>query len=312
MLVTIDTGYVRPETAAVYLRVDGREAAFIEANTAHALPTLLATLEAHGLEPGDVRYVIVTHAHLDHAAGASALLSACPNATLLCHPRAKKNLVDPTRLISSAVRVYGEATFASLYGRLEPIAEQRVRELADGEEVWLGRARMRALHTAGHAKHHLVVHDERHDTVFTGDAFGLVYPALQRDGRFAFPSTSPIDFDAAEALASLERILALAPRSVCLTHFGQYEDLEPIAAQLRRWIHASQAAIEAAVLAGDASAAEASVKTALVAHLEREASLVGLHLGAEERAMLDLDLTLNAQGLAFVVGKRLAPPAAAS
>lgn len=306
MLVTIDTGYVRPLAAAVYLRVEGREAAFVETNTAHALPRLLGALEAHGLSPADVRYVIVTHAHLDHAAGASAVLAACPNATLVCHPRAKRNLVDPTRLVASAVRVYGAQAFDRLYGRLEPIAAERVHELADGEALWLGQARLRCFHTAGHAKHHVVVHDEGHDTVFTGDAFGLVYPALQRAGRFAFPSTSPIDFDAAEALASVDRVLALAPRSVCLTHFGQYEDLDAIAAQVRRWIHLSQDAVEAAVRAGRTEA-EAWLKGTLLAHLEELAGEAGLTLGAEDRELLELDMTLNAQGLAFVVAKRLTP-----
>ena len=306
MLVTIDTEYVRPQAAAVYLRISGREAAFIETNTARALPHLLAALEEHRLDPSDVRYVIVTHAHLDHAAGAFAVLKACPNATLLCHPRAKKNLVDPTRLVASAVKVYGAETFSELYGSIEPIAEARVRELNDGDEVPLGNVRLRFLHTAGHAKHHVVVHDEAHDTVFTGDAFGLVYPGLQRAGRFAFPSTSPIDFDAPEALKSIERILALRPRSVCLTHFGEYEDLEPIAGQLRRWIEVSQAAIDECVAAGRVEA-EASLKATLLDELERAAGKCGLALNAEERAMVELDMTINAQGLAFVVGKRLSP-----
>jgi glyoxylase-like metal-dependent hydrolase (beta-lactamase superfamily II) len=306
MLVTIDTEYVRPQAAAVYLRVDAGEAAFIETNTVHALPRLLEALEEHRLSPDDVRYVIVTHAHLDHASGASAVLAACPNAMLVCHPRAKRNLVDPSRLVASAVRVYGAEAFAALYGTIAPVAEARVREVADGEALALGKASLRFLHTAGHAKHHFVVHDEAHDTVFTGDAFGLVFPALQRAGRFAFPSTSPIDFDAQEAHASIGRILALQTRSVCLTHFGEYEDKERIADQLRRWIDSSQAAVEECVLAGRVEA-ETFLRERLAQQFEHRASEVGLVLGPEEKAILEMDLTLNAQGLAFVVGRRLAP-----
>lgn len=306
MLVTIDTEYLRPQAAAVYLRVEGGEAAFIETNTAHALPKLLDALETHGLSPSDVRYVIVTHAHLDHASGAAAVLSACPQATLVCHPRAKRNLVDPTKLVASAVKVYGAEAFAALYGTIAPVPEARVREVADGEAISLGRATLRFLHTAGHAKHHLVVHDESHDTVFTGDAFGLVYPRLQRAGRFAFPSTSPIDFEAAEALESIDRIIALSTRSVCLTHFGEYEDQERIAGQLRRWIDACQAAIDECVRAGRLEA-QSFLKEALFRQLELMAGEAGLVLGAEERGLLEMDLTVNAQGLAFVVAKQLKP-----
>ena len=86
--ITIDTGYVMPQLAAAYLREEGGEVAFIETNTTHSVPRLLAALAEAGLSTGAVKYVIVTHVHLDHAGGASALMRACPNATLLAHPRA--------------------------------------------------------------------------------------------------------------------------------------------------------------------------------------------------------------------------------
>src|SRR5436305_1331356 len=114
---TIDCD-VLPQFTAAYLRLAGDECAFIEAHTSHALPRLLAALAAHGRKPEEVRYLVVTHAHLDHAAGASAVLAACPNATLLAHPRAAKNLIDPSKLIAGASHVYGEARFAKLYGTI--------------------------------------------------------------------------------------------------------------------------------------------------------------------------------------------------
>ena len=89
----------------------------------------------------------------------------------------------------------------------------------------IGDATLRVCHTRGHANHHFVVHDPARDTVYTGDTFGLVYPRLQRAGRFAYPSTSPTDFDAEAALASVDRVLALGTRSACLTHFGEVADL---------------------------------------------------------------------------------------
>ena len=88
---TIDCNYLdRPRFAAAYLLVDGDEAAFVDNNTNHAVPDLLDALSRTGLSPGQVRYLIVTHVHLDHAGGTSALAAACPNATVLAHPRAAR------------------------------------------------------------------------------------------------------------------------------------------------------------------------------------------------------------------------------
>jgi glyoxylase-like metal-dependent hydrolase (beta-lactamase superfamily II) len=304
--VTIDTEYVMPRVAAAYLRVEQGEAAFIETNTTHAVPKLLAALADAGLAPGDVKYVIVTHAHLDHAGGASALMAACPNATLLCHPRAARNLVDPTKLVASAKRVYGEDNFQKLYGDIKPIPVARVRELADDATVTLGGATLRFFHTAGHAKHHFVVHDEATSAVFTGDAFGLVYPRLQRGGRFAFPSTSPIDFDAAEARKSIDRVLSVKPARVLPTHFGAFDDAAVIGAQMHRYIDLAQAGIDDCVARGQMDC-EAHLKALFVAELERHAKEAGLVFDEQDRALLALDLDLNAQGLAYVVSRRLNP-----
>jgi glyoxylase-like metal-dependent hydrolase (beta-lactamase superfamily II) len=306
-LITIDCDYVMPQLAAAYLRIEGQQAAFIEANTTVALPRLLAALREAGRAPEDVRYVIVTHAHLDHAGGASALMAVCPNATLLCHPRAARNLIDPAKLVASAIRVYGDDDFRRLYGTITPIAAERVRALEDGERVELGDAELRFIHTAGHAKHHFIVHDVKREVVFTGDAFGLVYPQLQRGRRFAFPSTSPIDFDAVEAHRSVDRIVALAPRLVFPTHFGGYAEVAAIASQVRRWVDVSQAAVEVCIAKGQVDC-EAELRSVLDVQLEKEAAAAGLIVSPADRALLEFDFKLNAQGLAVVVSRALNPP----
>src|SRR5580658_8703108 len=138
---TLDADPANPEFVAAYLRVTpSGECAFIETNTAHSLPILLGALDAHGLSRDAVRYVIVTHAHLDHAGGAGAVMAACPKAILLAHPRAARHLTDPAKLIASATSVYGAERFAKLYGVISPIPAARVRALEDGESVPLGDA----------------------------------------------------------------------------------------------------------------------------------------------------------------------------
>jgi glyoxylase-like metal-dependent hydrolase (beta-lactamase superfamily II) len=308
-LVTIDCDYVMPQVAAAYLREEGGEVAFIEANTTHAVPRLLAALEKEGLAPQAVKYLIVTHVHLDHAGGASALMRACPNATLLAHPRAARHLIDPARLVASAQKVYGEEAFEALYGTIEAIDPAKVRSLEDGEHVMLGGARLNFLHTRGHANHHFVVHDELKQVVFTGDAFGLVYPAMQRAKRFAYPSTSPTDFDGPAAIASVKRVVDLKPRAVALTHFGMFEDVPVIAEQLIRWLELSTQLAEQGMQSGDElGALEQRFKWKLDQEFELAASRSGLTLTEADRKLIRFDSELNGQGLAFAAIKQRGGP----
>ena len=293
---TIDADVV-PQFTACYLRVAGDECAFIEAHTAHALPRLLAALASRGKRPEDVRWVVVTHAHLDHAAGASALLAACPNATLVAHPRAAKNLIDPARLIEGATAVYGEARFRELYGTISAIPEKRVRVLGDGESIELGGAKLTAWNTSGHAYHHFIVDDPAVETVYTGDTFGLVYPALQRHGLFAIPSTSPTGFNAEEARKSIDKVLSLGERDVCPTHYDAHEDAPAIAAQVRRFIDRAARWVEEAARTDEPAAAmQERLASLWWAAIAEEAP----RFGVEEKALLALDVELNAQGLAYV------------
>jgi glyoxylase-like metal-dependent hydrolase (beta-lactamase superfamily II) len=301
-LLTIDCEYTAPRFAAAYLRVQDGEAAFVETGTAHAVPRMLAALAAEGLRPEDVRYVIITHVHLDHAGGAAALMAACPRATLLAHPRAARHAIDPSKLVASATQVYGAARFAALYGSVDPIPAERVRALDDGAAAPLGTATLHFHHVRGHANHHFVVHDPAAGTVFTGDAFGLVYPALQRARPFALPSTSPTDFDGPAALTAVDRIVSLATPRVHPTHFGEVTAIAEVAAQLRRWLELSSDLVRAHAGAPQAES-QPAIGEALRARLPDEAAASGLTLDAQDLSLLALDLDLNAQGLAFAASR---------
>lgn len=304
--VTIDCD-LSPQFTAAYLRTAGEECAFIETHTSHAVPKLMKALEAAGRRAEDVRWVVVTHAHLDHAAGASALMRLCPRATLLAHPRAARHLIDPAKLVASATAVYGAERFTQLYGVIEPIAAERVRALDDEAQFELGDATLQVFHTAGHANHHFVVHDPRLDELYTGDSFGLVYPALQQYGRFALASTSPTNFDALEAHKSLTRIVELRPARVCLTHYDAYSDVEQIASQVRAWVDRAEAWVDEAAR-GDESleAMTARLTQAWRTAIADESSRRGLGFSEAAARVLSLDVELNAQGLAFVAAARRA------
>ena len=305
--VTIDCD-VLPRFTAAYLRIAGDECAFIEAHTSHALPKLLAALETAGKKPAQVRYLVVTHAHLDHAAGASAVLAACPNATLVAHPRAAKNLIDPARLIAGATQVYGAERFAKLYGTIDPIPQERVKTLADGESIELGGAKLEALHTAGHAWHHFAVDDPTLSTVYTGDTFGLVYPALQRGLRFALATTSPTGFHAAEARKSVDRILGLYRDAACLTHFDEVRDLAECGRQIHGWIDRSEQWVSEGVASSlTGKELEVAISSKLRAAIAADTSARGLELTAADWELLALDIELNGQGLAYAVEEQRKP-----
>ena len=301
---TIDAEYLGiPELAATFLIVDGDRAAFVENNTAHAVPRMLEALARQGLRPEQVEWAIVTHAHLDHAAGSSALLEACPNATLLCHPRAAKHLADPQKLIASATKVYGgPERFRKLYGDILPIPSERIRAMEDGATVGLGARTLRFFHTRGHANHHLCVHDSGSNGIFTGDAFGLTYPRLQGGGRFSFPTTSPTDYLPAEASAVVRQIAELNPDSVYLTHFGAFCDVGEIAGQLLEGLEVSARLYDEAMGSGLRGDPLVSLcRTRLDAWFREQLRVRGL--GDDEGAWkwLELDRDLNAQGIAWAV-----------
>jgi glyoxylase-like metal-dependent hydrolase (beta-lactamase superfamily II) len=304
---TIDCDYIRPNFAAAYLLREGNRAAFIDNNTAHSVPLLLKALENSGLTPEQVDYVIITHVHLDHAGGSSALMKACPNAKLLAHPRAVPHVVDPRRLIAGARAVYGDEAFEKLYGVIEPIAAERVRAVNDGEAIIWGAKMLRFFHTRGHANHHMCIEvSERGESiVFTGDAFGLAYPDLQKSGLFMFPSTSPTDFDAEEARKSIDAIVATGAKAAYPTHFGRVMDLRGARNQLLWWIDFSEKLLNEAQhseLADEklAEFCEGRIRT----EMSRVLALKEMALSGDTASLLKLDLELNAAGLAHVATKR--------
>lgn len=305
-VTTIDSGYMGNERhTAAYLVRAGPRAMFVETNTKHAVPRLLAALEGQGLGPEAVQYVVITHVHLDHAGGAPALMQACPNATLLVHPRAARHMVDPSRLVASSKQVYGEETFARIYGDIQPVPQERVRIMDDGERLDFNDRELTFIYTRGHANHHFVVYDSGSNGVFTGDAFGIVYPALQSGGLLAFPSATPTDFDAEEAKRSLDAIVDTGAERVFLTHYGSHRDVSAIAARLRAQLEAYGAIVDelyALDVEDDAldPVAEARVRT-LFEELLRGSPFED---DAEVRAFIEADVDLNGQGLAFAAKKR--------
>ncbi len=304
---TIDTHFLgRAELAAAYLLVEGDRAAFVDNNTNAAVPRLLAALEDHELTPEQVEYLIITHVHLDHAGGTSALARACPEAKVVAHPRAAPHVIDPSKLVASASAVYGQAEFDRVYGTIEPVDEHRVKVMDDEQVLHLGARELRFLHTRGHANHHFCIADERSGSILAGDAFGLVYPGLQAEGTFAFPSTSPTDFEPELAREAVDRLVAETPECIYVTHFGAVTDIQVAADQLRRHLDFAER------LRDEAEASDRPDEE-LEGYCRARLSdyFAGLldgrgRLGGQSQtwSQLQLDMDLNAQGIAFAANKR--------
>ena len=236
----IDADYLRPGFAGIYLMVEAGQVAVIETGCNASLPRVLSFLDSLGIDVRNVDYVIPTHVHLDHAGGAGAMMRAFPAARLVVHPRGARHMADPSKLVAGAIAVYGAERVRELYGEILPIDAARIIEAADGQTLDLAGRQLLCLDVPGHARHHIVIVDEKTGHIFTGDTFGLSYAELETDGRqFLFPTITPVQLDPPALHASMTRLLSYKPQAMYLTHYGKLRDIEKNAEDLRRRFDAS-------------------------------------------------------------------------
>ena len=295
-ITAIDTDYVRPRLDASHLIVEGGRAAFVDTGTSLAVPRLLAVLEAQGVAPESVDWVFLTHIHLDHAGGAGALLEHLPNARAVVHPRGARHLAEPAQLIAATCAVYGDALYDSLYGEIRPIATERLVVTEDGTRLDLAGRPFRFLHTPGHALHHHVIHDEAVGVVYSGDTFGISYREFDVAGRaFILPTTTPTQFDPDQLRVSIDRILALAPRAVFLTHYSRVTEVERLGADLHAGVSAF---VDMAHLHGRDPERVRRLEDAMYAWLSSGLDRHGYDGDqALRKTLLGPDIELNVQGL---------------
>ncbi|MGE5154531.1 MAG: MBL fold metallo-hydrolase [Bdellovibrio bacteriovorus] len=301
----IETGLYRPGLAACYLVRSGDRLAFVDTGTARTVPTLLAVIADLGLSPEHVDYVIPTHVHLDHGGGSGDLMAACPRARLVVHPKGAPHLIDPARLISGATAVYGEEGFARDFGGLTPVPEDRITLASDGMEIDLKGRRLTFIDTPGHANHHGCIYDPQTRGCFTGDTFGISYREFDTEhGPWIFAPTTPVAFDPDAWLASLDRLMALDPSAMYLTHYGRVDAPETLVEPLRRSIR-DQAALALVEEGRDDPERPARLRSAVTAHLVASARAHGVPLSDAAIAhLLAVDTDLNAQGLAVWLKRR--------
>ncbi|EXJ13458.1 MBL fold metallo-hydrolase [Imhoffiella purpurea] len=301
----IETGLYRHGLAACYLVRSEERLAFIDTGTDNSVPGLLGVIEAIGLTPEHVDYVIPTHVHLDHAGGSGRLMATCPNARLVVHPKGMPHMLDPARLIAGATAVYGEEGFKKDYGTLLPVPEERAIAAEDGQTFELGGRTLTFLDTPGHANHHGCILDSVSKGFFTGDTFGIAYREFETaKGPWIYAPTTPVAFDPDAWLESLDKLMGCAPRAMYLTHYGRVENPAALVDDLRRSIR-DMADLALAEEGRADPERQQRLKTAVTDYLIDGARAHGVdHENAHMRELLALDTELNSQGLEVWLKRR--------
>jgi glyoxylase-like metal-dependent hydrolase (beta-lactamase superfamily II) len=196
--------------------------ALVDPGPESSLPTLL---EALGDE--QPRALLLTHIHLDHAAATGALVRRWPELEVYVHERGAPHLIDPSKLLASAGRLYGDQ-MQRLWGEIVPVPEANVKPLAGGEQV-LG---MQVAYTPGHASHH-VSYLHGSGTAFVGDVAAVSIPGVD----LIVPPTPPPDIDIETWIDSIAIVESWQPERLALTHFGAIDDPAPHFAQVRERLH---------------------------------------------------------------------------
>ena len=231
----IDTMAVgKPGVVAAYL-VSGKERALIDMGYRSSAENVINDLEQNGLGADSIDYLLPTHVHLDHSGACGTLAEKYVNASVGVHPKGMPHLADPSKLWAGAGELFG-AQLMERYGKPQPIARSRLREVSDNEEISLGRGlTLRSLWTPGHASHHLSYELEGTGSIATGDAVGIIYPNVP----VLVPTTPPTSFDLPLAIGSLERIRDTRPTRILAPHYGAMVDATNLIADniraLKEW-----------------------------------------------------------------------------
>lgn len=200
-------------TCTVYFINEGN-GVIIDPGPASAIPTIQKTMQILGMK--DLSYIIPTHAHVDHAGGSGSLSRLFPRANVVLHPAAKEHLIDPTRLIASTKRTYGDS-FEDYLGLILPLRESQVVIPEDGQVISLNGRNLRIIYAPGHAPHHIAILDLKTKGLFCGEALGMRAKSAPTS---PFPNAAPPSFDPEIYLKTIEKLRTLRPDMLFYAHDG--------------------------------------------------------------------------------------------
>jgi glyoxylase-like metal-dependent hydrolase (beta-lactamase superfamily II) len=215
-----------PRVIATAVLSESGGVTLIDPGPTSCLPALEQGLRDRGLTLRDVRTLLITHIHLDHAGATGTIVERVPDVKVFVHERGAPHMIDPAKLLASATRLYGDQ-MDSLWGAFQAVPAASVTALKGGESLDLAGTSIRVAYTPGHAKHHVSYFDERSGVAYVGDTAGV-----KVSGDYLIAPTPPPDIDIEAWQESLNVIDAWQPVSLFLTHCGE---VTPARAHLARF-----------------------------------------------------------------------------
>lgn len=212
----------RPQLIATAVLHGPAGVALIDPGPSTTLQTLESALERKAIRFQDVRQILLTHIHLDHAGATGTILGRYPHIEVLVHSRGAPHMADPSKLLTSAGRLYGQ-DMDRLWGEVKPVAADRLHVLNGGETVTVVGRELAVAYTPGHASHHVCYLDVASRVAFAGDTAGI----RRGSGVYVFPAAPPPDIDLEAWRGSLTRIESWGPGTLFLTHFGPSSPVGP-------------------------------------------------------------------------------------
>lgn len=276
--------------------------ALIETGPSISIPYIKHALKSKGITPDEIKYIIVTHIHLDHAGGAGLLLKECPKAKVIVHPAGKRHLENPERLIQGAKAIYG-AQFNDFFEPVLPVPGPALMEMKNKSTLTLSPGRkLTFYHTPGHARHHFSIMDSRTNTFFTGDTLGIRYPQLEESGVHLFlPSTSPNQFDPDAMLNSVSLAENLQPDRIAFGHFFISEEPAKVYRDINKWLPVF---IEKGKYVLKKNQDWNALKEILLAEVKRELDEFGIPEDDPVYEVIQLDLTVSSLGIVDYLTKQ--------
>jgi len=295
-ITTLDDLWMgRPHAIATALLESGGHRAVIDPGPGSTLATLREQLETRGLGVGDLEAVLLTHIHLDHAGATGALVRENPRLAVYVHKNGAPHMIDPSKLLASAERLWPN-DLQRLFGEALPVPAENLRILDGGETLTLGTRRVEVVYTPGHASHHVSYFDQAERVAFVGDTAGVRIGG----NSYVMPATPPPDIDLGIWDKSFAAILERNPARLFLTHFGYSDNPSEHILLFRERLH-RWAALTAEILrtAASDSAAMDSFMSATFAEISQY-----LPAGEAERYAFSAGLNLSFLGLARYLRKR--------
>lgn len=283
-----------PSRTGTYV-INEAELTLIEVGPSPSVKYIKRGLEDLGHTLQEVKYIIVTHVHLDHAGGAGFLLGQCPNAKLIVHPRGARHLIDPQKLASGARAIYGDS-FSDIYDPIIPVPSDRVIEMSEGDTLEIGPScTLEFWDTPGHAKHHFSIYDSVSNGIFTGDTAGIRYELLLREGvELYLPSTTPNHFNPNDMYASIKRIIEKNVDRVYFGHFGMTEDPNRALKQVAEWLDVFVETGEKVIEEGGNYN---EIANRLMSKLKAHLNNLGIPEDHEVYIILNLDIQISSLGM---------------